>query len=182
MSDERQLARQMSSAELRAIVAGGLHGKSRTEIAHFANELGITLAELRELVASSVPSAEQVAQLIERVPEGTGETLRKLRERTTLWRRNAAEIGNAEAGLRLGDLLTAIAVRLAALRPPPPPQRCPAPVGPPPTWVSPPSTVRTEASSVVELPTVARPVHLVNGGDGAPAPRMPRGDGFDWLR
>jgi len=43
MSDERQLAREMSSSELRAIVAGGLHGKSRAEIAHFAKELGITL-------------------------------------------------------------------------------------------------------------------------------------------
>jgi hypothetical protein len=181
MSDERQLAREISSAELRAIVAAGLHGKSSTEIAHFANELGITLAELRELVAPSVPSAEQVAQLIERIPEGTGETLRKLRERTTRWRRNAAEVGNAEAGLRLGDLLTVIAVRLAALRPPLPPHRCPSPTEPA-QWTPPADEplVGPGSSNVAPLPN--RGERPESSGDHGPPRGMPVGDGFDWMR
>ena len=182
MSDERQLAREMSSSELRAIVAGGLHGKSRAEIAHFAKELGITLAELRDLVAPPVPSAEQVAQLAERITTASDEPwLLQLRDRVWQWGKNAGEADDAEAERRVSDLLKAIEHRLAALRPPPPPQRCLSPTEPA-QWTSPADEppIRPASSNVVDPPR--RRERPAPSGDGGPAPRMPVGDGFDWMR
>ena len=84
MSDDRQALREVPTGELRRIVAAGLYGKSREEIARFAKEIGLTLAQLRELVSPSVPSAQQVAQLAERITAAMDEPwLRKLRDRAS---------------------------------------------------------------------------------------------------
>jgi hypothetical protein len=55
VSHDRQVLREVPTGELRAIVAAGLYGKSREEIAGFAKEIGLTLAQLRELVSPQRP-------------------------------------------------------------------------------------------------------------------------------
>jgi hypothetical protein len=187
MSGDRRLAKELSTAELRGVVAAGLHGKSRGEVAEFAKELAISLAELRELVAPTIPTAEQIALLSERITAAMDEPwLRKLRDRASHWGRNAAEAGDAEAQRRVGDLLKAVDGRLAALRPPSLPPRAPQ-YGPDGAElrgsVRPPPDSGDPTSNIVPSPRApSPPIRPATGGDGGPSRRMPRGDGWDWLR
>jgi len=184
VSDDRQALREVPTGELRRIVAAGLYGKSREEIAGFAKEIGLTLTQLRELVSPSVPSAQQVAQLAERMTTATDESwLRKLRGRAEHWCRNAAEAGDAEAKRRVGDLLTAIERRLAALRPPRASRYDPrdgSDILAPAQTLEPVRENVDGRSTVVDLPT--RWERPAPRGDRRSALRMPKGDGFDWLR
>jgi hypothetical protein len=189
VSHDRQVLREVPTGELRAIVAAGLYGKSREEIAGFAKEIGLTLAQLRELVSPSVPSAQQVAQLAERMTTATDEPwFRKLRGRAERWSWNAAEAGDAEAQRRVGDLLKAIDGRLAALRPPSLPPRAPqyGPDGAELRGSVQPRRSRDSGdptSNVVPSPrATSPPIYPPTDGDGGPSRRMPRGDGWDWLR
>jgi hypothetical protein len=94
---EQPSVRDCSVRELCRIVAAGLVGKSSSEILKFAQSIGISLAELREVIQGAVPtipSAEQTALLLERVVTATDPGwLRKLRERAVGWRFDANECG-----------------------------------------------------------------------------------------
>ena len=170
-----QYVRELPTSELRALIAAGLRGNSAGEVRDFARSMGISVVELRELVAPTVPSPEQIREMLDRVAVSKDETaLRKLGYRAEDWRRNAAEAGDATAEWWIADLLKSIERRCAALRPAPAPLRCPMPPAEP-SWVSP----------TVEPPARLVPGNGVDLGERRSGPRrgddpVPRGDGLAW--
>ena len=169
-----QYVRELPTSELRAIIAGGLHGKTAAEIREVAQELGITVAELRELVVPTVPSAEQTRELMARVATTRAEAaLRKVRDRASRWCGNARDVNDVEAERRVAELLRAINDRLRELCPPSPPRLGEVPEGKV-GWGAPAVAPATSAENVVDL------------GERRSGPRrgddpVPRGDGLGWL-
>jgi hypothetical protein len=152
MSGDRQLARELSTAELRGIVAAGLHGKSRGEVAEFAKELAISLAELRELVAAHDPDRRADCCCGSR----------------RLWMSHGCE--NCAIAHHIG---VGMPPKLAMLRRNSELAICSRrSMGV--WWLCDPRPYRPEQHRPLSVPAT--------GGVGGPSRRMPRGGGLDWLR
>ena len=118
-------ARELSTAELRAFLQADLRGMTPGEIRGFATELGISVAELRELVVSTCPSAEQTERLLAAIAASSDEAwLHKVRERATGWNIDSRG-SDPEAERRAREITAAAERRIMALRPPPSPPRNP---------------------------------------------------------
>jgi hypothetical protein len=168
--------REMSTAELRAVIAAG----TPEELRALADEIGRD--RLRSiLLPPAIPSQPQCEKLTAAIATATDEAhLRKLRQRVSEWDMETRQ-AEPEVQRRIADLGRSVDHRLAQLRPPPPPQRCPSTTEPA-QWTSPADEplVGPASSKVVDPPR--RWERPATSGDGGPAPRISVGDGFDWVR
>ena len=170
-----QRAREMSTAELRAVIAAG----TPEELRALADDIGRdTLRHI--LLPPAIPSQAQCEALAAAIATATDETqLRKLRQKVGEWDMETRQ-AEPEVQRRIADLGRSVDHRLAQLRPPLPPQRCPSPTEPA-QWTSPTDEPLVGPGSSNVAPT--RRERPATSGDGGPASRMPfRGDGFDWMR
>jgi hypothetical protein len=169
----------MTTAALRQELTAALRETSPDEIRGLAADLGITLAQLRELVAPTpCPSSVQAELLLSKIATTTNKGwLQKVREKAIDWDIEARGHDLA-AERRAVGIRQAVDRQLATLRPPPPARA--ETIGPRGSiLLSPPENVvdleRWRGSPRASAPGGQR-------HDSGPTPRMPKGDGFDWLR
>ena len=180
-----QRLREMTTTALRQELSAALRETSPDEIRGLAADLGITLAQLRELVAPTpCPSSAQAELLLSKIATTTNKGwLQKIREKAIHWDIEARG-DDLEAERRAVGIRQAIERQLATLRPPPPlrPARAET-IGPRGSiLLSPPSENVVDLERWRGLPRANGSAPGGQGHDGGPAPRMPQGDGFDWLR